>query len=844
MGRRISSSAQDGRSPSLKVLATLSVVLWLAVLVMTWWLWGPTLRAYFAPGSEKSSQSASQFHQPPTEITDAANNIPLANTSSVSGPGTNGRAFGVPHNRTVNAALAVPLASASAVEGHEITSAPDSIGLDPGSRQFVMSMCQDLQGNLWVGTEDGGVQRFIASGSKGHEWTQFTTKDGLGDDNGYAIACDRLGRIWAGHLNHGVSVYNGQKWQNYEVVGGLSRPDTLAGPLGERVFAIKVCPIDGDVWIASSCGLARYSEGKDIWSYYTRSNGLPSDQAQALAFDAQGNIYVGTQCDGIATADAATGYKSWRVTAGPDEEPNTALGTGLPSSLINDILTTDNGIVYAATNCGVAWSKDHGAKWQFLRGRDWLDKSRARNPSITFDPGQQTLLAEDYCTSLAAGSLGNIFIGHRATSVDCYDFQTNQVVPGSQSPMFTERILVTPEKTLFGAYGVGIVSATDGSTAKQIEGFSRSTGPIAALFPSGAKPPTENDPGSLADVSESSVLGAGSPSVLFLGDDWMTEGDWVGRYGRQHNVLCAASTPLNHEFIWENDYHISGSLGDNYKGRDRLRGWLHWLETDNIKCLYDPLVGTRRMAEWDDHGEAYPRSIQGPNINISVTVLDGIHRISLYFVNDDAHQGINNSQRDYRVVVSSQDSIGATAAAASRVESFYGGVYKQFLVRGPGTYVVQIQRAGSFNTICSGVFVDKVTAPPAKFDMVPMAWMGGVDYSSTTNLPTTRPTDDPTTDINATRLAEKHWVALDESVERMLSTQSQYSQRVMALRAATSANAPADLLKEWRWQLCLWTPLDRSTFDDTMQKAWAEQLKQTPILAKYQHGRPTPTTPG
>ncbi len=69
---------------------------------------------------------------------------------------------------------------------------------------------------------------------------QFTTKDGLGDDYGYALACDDQNRIWVGHLNHGVSVFNGQKWQTYEVVGGLSRPDTLNGPLGERIFKIAV----------------------------------------------------------------------------------------------------------------------------------------------------------------------------------------------------------------------------------------------------------------------------------------------------------------------------------------------------------------------------------------------------------------------------------------------------------------------------------------------------------------------------------------------------------------------------------------------------------------------------
>ena len=113
--------------------------------------------------------------------------------------------------------------------------------------------------------------------AEAYQW--FTTDDGLGDDNGYAVACDRLGRIWVGHLNHGVSVYNGHQWQTYEVVGGLSRPDTLSGPLGERVFAIAVCPTDGDVWIATNCGLSRYSEKQDTWNYYTRRSDRPSQRS-------------------------------------------------------------------------------------------------------------------------------------------------------------------------------------------------------------------------------------------------------------------------------------------------------------------------------------------------------------------------------------------------------------------------------------------------------------------------------------------------------------------------------------------------------------------------------------
>jgi ligand-binding sensor domain-containing protein len=50
-------------------------------------------------------------------------------------------------------------------------------------------------------------------------------------------------------LNTGVSVFNGKDWKNYDVVDG---------PIGERIFDIKICPKDSDVWIATSAGISRY----------------------------------------------------------------------------------------------------------------------------------------------------------------------------------------------------------------------------------------------------------------------------------------------------------------------------------------------------------------------------------------------------------------------------------------------------------------------------------------------------------------------------------------------------------------------------------------------------------
>ncbi|MDR3108408.1 MAG: hypothetical protein LBU65_01795, partial [Planctomycetaceae bacterium] len=74
---------------------------------------------------------------------------------------------------------------------------------------FITTMISDGDGGVFVGTEDYGVYHYDNTGNS----KQFTRKDGLGDDNAYALAIDKVGRLWVGHLNTGVSVFNGERWK-------------------------------------------------------------------------------------------------------------------------------------------------------------------------------------------------------------------------------------------------------------------------------------------------------------------------------------------------------------------------------------------------------------------------------------------------------------------------------------------------------------------------------------------------------------------------------------------------------------------------------------------------------
>ena len=791
------------------------------------------------------------------------------------------------------------LAPAKPPGGPEDNELRDGDDLNPKRMgQFVMALCRDLDGNLWAGTEDTGVWRYSPAAEEGKRWAQFTrastggapepygptvtayTPDEfvLGDDNGYALACDKLGRIWAGHLNHGVSVFNGDCPNFRSTKMGLSPSgwrnyDVLTGPLGERVFSIKTCPVDGDVWIATCAGLASYHLDNDSWSYYTRADGLPSDNIQCLAFDKNGTLYAGTQCDGLAICaparvDGRLEYANWRVAAAPsafqDRPPLAATGEGLPSNLTNDVLVAGDGAVYVATITGLATSRDGGRTWRFFRGADWEEKARG-----LYEPPPKELLKaasdaargrtpllEDYVTCLAEDEAGNVWLGHREKSFEAIEPHSGRRIAGSTpaaaAPDYATQLLSDASGLFVGTYGTGIARVSGVAPERRVgqaqrsptnavgdgshkTGGTRSTRPTlrsapVTNLPTPAMPPSvEGLEKLIASLQRPTKL---SVTTCFLADDWTTRGDWVGRYGRQHNVLCGVSSPLDHAFNFDNLHTIAAQIDprDVAKG-ESLRAWLHWLETRNQRTLYDPVPGVRRQAEWDDHGEAYPAARAGPDIFVQIKVPEGVQRVSAYFINDDGHTERSRS-RDYRLRICRHRAAGAGEQLCSaRVRNFWAGAYKQFVVTGPETYVLHIERGGSENTIVSGIFIDKLAGPHTMYDDQPMAWLGLIQYRAPVAPPS------GAGDGALVQRARALWDAAGAA--KAFPARAPFCRlcQLFAYRSAASAGAKAVLLQNWRWSLGLWTVDDREEFLRTMDEGWKQQSQQTPVMATLKRPR-------
>ena len=744
---------------------------------------------------------------------------------------------------------------------------------------------------LWIGTEDKGVWRFDAQAPTGKNWTQFTTKDGLGDDNAYAITVDVLGRVWVGHLNHGISVFNGQRWNNYSIEDGFP---------GARIYDIAVSPRDGDVWIATNVGLSRYKTQSDKWQHFSFDI-----QINCLAFDAIGNLYAGTQCEGLRIASANDDYQSWRAVLASEISVEKPAGEGLPCNLINDVLVSKDGFtIYAATTCGLARSRDEGHNWEFIRGRDWEAKKKGRLRPVKSSPSPEkvpdNLLSEDYITCLGEDEAGQLWIGYRKKGYEVRDASTLKTVAApilrknQQSAFVTTLLPHFGQVALLGFYGDGL-----GQSEFALE-------PVHTVMPRPLNsrlaplPSPEASP-SIAELDDWIKRAQALPTIealpRFLGEDWQTRGDWVGRYGRQRGVLCAVNSPFDHDFARGLNYQtVIGQIGPQHAGGDSLRYWVQWLKSDDPRVLYDPILGYRRQAEWDDHGEAYPATTEGPDLWVMMQIPAGAHKLSFYFFNKDGHTG-ENRYRDYLLELRTvnetlpdwpedppagpnhdKEFVGRFDAfwktwwqkiaraeeqpvlARSRVRDFWDGVYKSFQVQGPGKFWLKVARNGSHNTILSSVMIDKLSGPPDSFEQKPMSWMGGVpDNPPDPDMP--EPPDPHLLDkilagqnvgSGASKLnaeeektiisARALWTAL-ESENALNNPNWQRQGRLTAYRAVAAIAKTRStvlvegralklpvLLARWRWQMNLWTNADREDFRQRMAFAYKRLLELNPQM--------------
>ena len=313
----------------------------------------------------------------------------------------------------------------------EVTGNTHHIDTEHGlSHNFILSLCSDSEGDLWVGTDTGGLDRLrrkifmsppglgtgvaqsVSEDTNGGIWTTFNLRGltylrtnspqhfGIGrESKSWPVLADHQGRVWAGTSGEGLFCF----------MSYYFRPVSEAAIIGAQISALFESR-DGNVWVGGEKGAGCF-DGKS-WKFFNTRNGLAKNAVRAFAQTADDILWLGTQGGGL-----------FMVRDGK------VLPSAAPMKDVSCLLADQEGVLWVGTSGhGLAWL-DHG-QWTNCSTLNGLAAD-----SIGY-------LAEDATGGLWLGSYEGLlrvekksladFAAGRNKTVSCRTFLTRECTVGAQ----------------------------------------------------------------------------------------------------------------------------------------------------------------------------------------------------------------------------------------------------------------------------------------------------------------------------------------------------------------------------------------------------------------------------
>jgi signal transduction histidine kinase/ligand-binding sensor domain-containing protein len=145
----------------------------------------------------------------------------------------------------------------------------------------VLSVATDADGALWIGTEGAGLYRF-------HDgtWTNYQGNAGIGNYYVWSVTQDAEKRMWAGTWGGGLLVRNFMQFEVPPELADLSAP----------IPALLPMP-NGRMLVGTGVGLLEYTPGKVTW--LGRTPELFSPDVRAVRAAPDGTIWFGMSGGGL-----------------------------------------------------------------------------------------------------------------------------------------------------------------------------------------------------------------------------------------------------------------------------------------------------------------------------------------------------------------------------------------------------------------------------------------------------------------------------------------------------------------------------------------------------------------
>ncbi len=266
-------------------------------------------------------------------------------------------------------------------------------------RHTIHAIYEDRDGNLWLGTNGGGVQMISGIPEK---FTRIQRKQ-TGEYEGvylrfWGMCTDKEGNLWLGSDGEGIYKYTtrGEFLKRYFA-------DGKKGSITNNAILCAYRDHNNILWFGTYAqGLFRYDETTDSFTNYahdpTDSSSLRDNDLRVIFEDSRHNIWVGSNGGGLNLFNRKTG----KFTCYASKYTETSRGS--VRAIIED-------------KKGGLWVGCHGEGLQYF---DPKEKTLQRH---LHDPNDKNILPSNIVYALHLDSHGKLWIGTEGTGLAVYDLE-------------------------------------------------------------------------------------------------------------------------------------------------------------------------------------------------------------------------------------------------------------------------------------------------------------------------------------------------------------------------------------------------------------------------------------
>ena len=186
----------------------------------------------------------------------------------------------------------------------------DKNNLESLSGNIIMDILQDREGAMWIGTFGGGLDKFYPQSNKFiHFQYDKMNSNSLAKNDILSLLEDRSGILWIGtHLGKGISILE----KNFTKFHQINRSNIPSEGLNDDVVW-SIFQDDGkNLWIGTyKGGLNKYDKKENKFIYYKNNPankaGINDNHIRVIKEDFNGNLWLGTYSGGLDRYNTKTG---------------------------------------------------------------------------------------------------------------------------------------------------------------------------------------------------------------------------------------------------------------------------------------------------------------------------------------------------------------------------------------------------------------------------------------------------------------------------------------------------------------------------------------------------------